>query len=166
MHWKSDNVEFMIYGKTGEVIKKLFDSLFYIYQIGLEISMKGSDFIFGCVNLLDYECHKTNLNYGGLYMDPPDWIKKTPNPINDDNKYFQYAATVALNHEEIEKNLQGISKIKPFINKHHWKGINYLSGNDYWKKFKKSNPTIALNILNNKKLIYILPTLESSTQIK
>ena len=66
----------MIYGKTGEVIKKLFDSLFYIYQIGLEISMKGSDFIFGCVNLLDYECHKTNLNYGGLYMDPPDWIKK------------------------------------------------------------------------------------------
>ena len=29
----------------------------------------------------------------------------------------QYAVTVALNHEEIKEDPQGITKIKPFINK-------------------------------------------------
>ena len=39
--------------------------------------------------------------------------KATINPINnnDDDKCFQYAATVALNLEEIRKNSQKISKI-------------------------------------------------------
>ena len=37
--------------------------------------MKGSDFIFDCVNLLHYKCHKINLKRGGLYIDSPDWIK-------------------------------------------------------------------------------------------
>ena len=40
-------------------------------------------------------------------------------------KYFQYTATVTLNHEEI-KRPQRISKIKPFLNKYNWKGINHL----------------------------------------
>ena len=35
--------------------------------------------------------------------------------------------TVALNYEEINWNLKGISNIKPFINKYKWKGINYPS---------------------------------------
>ena len=51
MHSKSDNFEIMIYGKTDEVIKELFESLLNRYQIGLETSMKGSDFIFHCINL-------------------------------------------------------------------------------------------------------------------
>ena len=37
--------------------------------------MKGSDFIFDCVNLLHYKCHKINLKRCGLYIDSPDWIK-------------------------------------------------------------------------------------------
>ena len=37
--------------------------------------------------------------------------------------------------------------IKPFINKHNWKKINYPSKIDDWKKLEKNNPTIALNIL-------------------
>ena len=28
--------------------------------------------------------------------------------------------TVTLNHEEIKKDLQRITKTKPFINKHNW----------------------------------------------
>ena len=35
------------------------------------------------------------------------------------------------------------------MNKYNWKGINYLSKIDDWKKFEKSNLTIALNILYN-----------------
>ena len=67
--------------------------------------MKGSQFVFDDVNLLYYKCHKTNPNCGGSYIDSPDQIKNkkaTINPINEkDNKCFQYAITVALNHEKI-----------------------------------------------------------------
>ena len=41
------------------------------------------------------------------------------NPLNrKDNKCYQYAVTVALNNEEIGKNPDRITKIKPFINKY------------------------------------------------
>ena len=36
--------------------------------------------------------------------------KPTINPLNDDDKYFQYAATVALNHEEIAKSYKEYQK--------------------------------------------------------
>ena len=45
------------------------------------------------------------------------------------------------------KNLQRTSKIKPFINKYNWKGINYPSGKDDWKKFENNYSKIALNVL-------------------
>ena len=118
----------------------------------MEISLKGSDFIFDSVNLLHYKCYKTNLNRGGSYIDSPDWIKNKKaaiNPVNDDDKYFQYAAIVALNHEEIVRNR--ISNIKIFINKYNSKGINYSSGKDDWKMSEKDNVTIALNVLHVKK---------------
>ena len=89
----------MIYDNTDEVIEELFESLLSRYQIGLETSMTGSDFIFDCGHLLYYKCHKINPNQGGSYVDSPDWIKNkkaTMNPINkNENKSFQYAATVA-----------------------------------------------------------------------
>ena len=75
--------------------------------------------------------------------------KTAINPINKKyNKCFQYAETVALNHEKIKKDPQSITKIKPFINKYNWKEINFPSKK---KKFKKNNKTIALNALHTKK---------------
>ena len=52
MHSKNNNIEIMINDKADEVIEELFQSPFSRYQIGLETSIKGSDFIFDCVNLL------------------------------------------------------------------------------------------------------------------
>ena len=52
MHSKSDNAEIMIFNKADEAIEELFESLLNGYQIGLETSMKGSDFIFDSINLL------------------------------------------------------------------------------------------------------------------
>ena len=60
MHSKSDNIEIMNNDKPEEVIEELFQSLLYRYQIGLETSMIGSDFIFDYVCLLHYKCHKIN----------------------------------------------------------------------------------------------------------
>ena len=47
-----------------------------------------------------------NSSHGGSYIDSPDWIKNkkaTINPINKQDKSFQYAVTVTLNYEEIKK---------------------------------------------------------------
>ena len=41
--------------------------------------------------------------------------------------------TVALNHEKVGKNSQKI-KIKPFIDKYSWEGINFPSEKDDSKK--------------------------------
>ena len=57
----------------------------------------------------------------GLYRESPGCIKNkkaTANLKNDDDKCFLYAATLALNNEEIKKDLQIILKIKPLINKY------------------------------------------------
>ena len=64
----------MISGDADEVIKKRFDLLENRYQNNLQ-SIGCSEFVFNCVQLLHYECHKINLNRGGSYIDPPDPIK-------------------------------------------------------------------------------------------
>ena len=123
MHSKTDNIEIMMNGKADEFIEELFDSLKNRYQDYLA-SMKGSESVSDNFQLLYYKCHKINPNRGGSYIDSPDWIKNkkaTINPINKkDNKCFQYAVTVALNYEEIKKDLQRITKINYFINKYNY----------------------------------------------
>ena len=82
--------------------------------------MRGSDFIFDSVQLMYYKCHKVNFKRGDSFIDSPDWIKKKKaaiNTRNTDDKCFQYAATVALNYEEIKRNPEIVSNVKPFINK-------------------------------------------------
>ena len=76
MHSDSDNIETRIYEQTNEVIRELFELLLYRYQIGLKISIKGSDFTTDSVNLLHCKCHKVILNHGGSFVDSSDLIKK------------------------------------------------------------------------------------------
>ena len=45
--------------------------------------------------------------------------KATINPENNDAKCFQYAVTVAINHEKIIKYPQRIAKPKSFINNYN-----------------------------------------------
>ena len=55
-----------------------------------------------------------------------------------------------LNCEEIKKDLQIITKIKPYINEYNREWINFPSTKDVWKKFEKNNVTIAGNVLSAK----------------
>ena len=123
MRLKSDNMEIMINDKAAEVMEGLL-SLLSRNQIGLETSMKGSDFVFDCVHLLYQIYHKTNPSRSGSYINFPNWIKSIKSIINvinkNDDKCFQYAATVAIIHEEIKKDSKIITKIKPFIDKYNW----------------------------------------------
>ena len=40
-----------------------------------------------------------------------------------------------------------MSKLKPYINKYNWEGINFQVGPKEWKKFERNNKTTAFNIL-------------------
>ena len=103
MHSKSDNIEIIINDEGAEVIKELFDSLKDRCQNNLK-SMKGSEFVLDYVHLLYCQCHKINPNHGGSCIDSPDCIKNKKATINrynkKDNKCFEYAVTVALNHQK------------------------------------------------------------------
>ena len=124
MHTRSVNEEFMNGSDTDEVIKELFKSLLQRYQENLQEKMRGSDFAFDGVNFLYYDFSKISISRDGSYIDSPKWLKNkksTINPKNNDYKCFQYAVTLALNLDKINKNSQRISQIKPFIEQYNWK---------------------------------------------
>ena len=132
MYTKSDNVEIRIGDDTNDVIKELFKSFLQRYQESLQEKMRGSEFEFDDVNLLYYDFNKISLNRGGSYRESPKWIKNrksTINPKNNDDMCFQYAVTVALNHDKIKKDPQSVSKIKPFIiiDQYNWNDIDFPS---------------------------------------
>ena len=157
---KSDNEEFMNGSDTDEVIKLLFKSFLQKYDENLQEKMKGSDFEFDGVNFFYYDFNKTSIYRGGSYIDSPQWLKNkksTINPKNNDHKCFQYAVTLALNLNRINKHPQRISKIKPFIDQYNWKDIDFPAMSKDWKKFELNNE-IALNILyvpHNTKKIHV-----------
>ena len=111
------------------------------YEENLQNKIKGSNFEFDGVNFLYYR--------GRSYIDSPKWLKdkkSTINPINNDDKCFQYAVTLAVNLDNIRKNPQRISKTKPFIDQYNWKDIDFPTTSKAWRKLELNNE-ISLNIL-------------------
>ena len=119
----SDNEKIMGGYELDDIINNLFISLKNNYQTEEQIMREGSDFNFESANRLDYKLHKIKLKRGESYVKSPEWIRNkraTINPKNeDDNNCFQYALTVALNHQSIENHPERISNIKPFINEYN-----------------------------------------------
>ena len=106
MYSKSDNFEIMMGSNTNEIIRNLFNSILRRYHGGLQVSMRGSEFVFDYIESLNYIFHKVDLKRSGSYIETSDWTKKkkaTINVENDDDKCFQYAVTVALNYDKIKK---------------------------------------------------------------
>ena len=148
MYTRSDNEEFMNGSDSDQVIKLLFESFLQKYEENLQEKMKGSDFEFDGVNFLYYDFNKTRIYRGGSYMDSPKWLKdkkSTINPKSNDHKCFQYAVTLALNLNRINKHPQRISKIKHFMDQYNWKDIDFPATSKVCKKFELNNE-IALNI--------------------
>ena len=149
MYTRSDNEEFMIGDNTNEIIKSLFESFLQRFEENLQEKMRGSDFGFDGINFFNYNFNKTSIFRGGSYIDSPKWLKdkkSTINPKNDDHKCFQYAATLALNFNNINNHPEKISKIRPFIDQYNWKDIDFPAASKDWKKFQLNNK-VALNIL-------------------
>ena len=75
------------------------------------------------------------------------WLRgKTETLISGDTD-FEDALDDALNYQNIERDSQRISKVKPYINKYNWEGIELPVGPKEWKKFEGNYKTIALTIL-------------------
>ena len=159
MYSGSTSEEIMSRCETEEIMEKLIKSLLQKYQDNLQNKMKGSDFIFNGVNYLFCDLNRITISKGGSYIESPKWLKDkkyTINQKNTDNKCFQYATTLALNFNNIDKHHQRILEIKPFINNYNWNNINFPTAKKDWNKFEFDNKDLALNILyvpfNTKKL--------------
>ena len=150
MYTKSRNTEIMMGKKTDGIIEELRKSLLKNYKKDLKKPMRESEFVPDSIDLLYYHLQKIGLKRGGSYIDSPEWLKNkkaTINTENNDDNCFQYALTVALNHQNIGKNPQIITKIKSFIDRYNWEETDFASHSKIWKKFEQNNKTIALNIL-------------------
>ena len=113
--------------------------------------MKKSNLTYDRVRAFYYKLHKISINRGGgSFIDSRDWIKNkkaTMNPKNkNDDQCMQYAIVALLNYEQIKKDPQRITNIKPFIKKYDWKNINFPSHKENWNTFEKNNKSIALYI--------------------
>ena len=149
MYTRSDNEEFMSGDYTNEIIKLLFESFLQRFEENLQNKMRGSESEFDGINFFYYSFNKTSIYSGSTYIDSPKCLKdkkSTINPKNNDDKCFQYAVTLALNLDNINKHPQRISKIKPFIDQYNWKDIDFPLTNKDWRKLELNN-NIALNIL-------------------
>ena len=153
----SDNEETRLGNEADDIIKGLLNYLLNNYQKEETILRNGNSFVFESVDLLSYHFHKTSLKRRKSYMKSPEWVvnkRATINPKNKDNKCLQYSIVAALNHQNIENHLEGISDIGIFIDQYNWKGIEFPAGIKDWKKIERNTKKIALNILfvpNNEK---------------
>ena len=109
--------------------------------------------------------HKLALTRGSSYNELPKWLKSKKaviNPQNKDEECFKWAIITTLYHEEITKDRQRISKLRPYENHYNWEGLEFPLSIKKIDRFEKNNPDISVNVLfNNKKnqkniYIYIL----------
>ena len=111
---RSDKVRIMQGKNTNDIITELFESFLHDYQEKLK-TIKGSDFVFESVDLMDYKLHRVRLNRGGSYIKSPKWLenkKAVINPKNEnDDECLRWSIICALNYNEImKKEFEKISK--------------------------------------------------------
>ena len=75
MHSTNDNIRITTGNEVDQVIKETLELLLFGYQKGLEKSVKGSNFVFHCVDLLYYKCYKINFDRGETDTHSSNWIK-------------------------------------------------------------------------------------------
>ena len=113
-------------------------------------TMEASDYVFVRIVEMTYHCHRVDLNRGGSYIELPDWVKNKKcciNPKNDDDECFKWAVLAALHHKEIGVHPERISKLRSYVDRYNWNGIEFPTPSNQWSRFEKQNPEIALNVL-------------------
>ena len=85
---------------TDDIIRELFRSFLCNYQEELKIT-RGSDFVFECVELMDYKLLRVRLRRGRSQIKSPEWLLHKGASINpknkNDNEYLRWSTISALN---------------------------------------------------------------------
>ena len=106
--------------------------------------IKGSDFVFESVDLLDYKLHRVRLNRGGSYIKSPEWLENKKAVINPKNKKddecLRWSTIFALIHNDIMKK-----EFENIFKKIKYK--DFLSHKRDWEYFEQNNESIAVNVL-------------------
>ena len=63
---------------TNDIIKELFESFLHDYQENLK-TIKGIDFVFESVYLMDYKLYRVRLKRGRSYIKSPEWLENKKN---------------------------------------------------------------------------------------
>ena len=121
-------------------------------------ALLNSRFVFDEVLFTNVDFHQLNLTRGSSYIPLPNWLahkKAIINPKNEDQECFKSAVITAARWEEINNNLERISKLKRFEKDFDWSGIEYSVSIKDSKQFEFRNQ-ISINLLAIKgKQIYI-----------
>ena len=94
--------------------------------------------------------HRLVLTRGSSYTELPEWSKNKKaviNPKKKNEECFKWAVIEALHHEEIKKDHQRISRLRPYEKQYNWKGLEFPVSVKKLDKFEKNNPGIAVNVL-------------------
>ena len=134
-----------------DVDEEIENMLAYVKTQVENPALPKSGFSIDHIMHLDIDFHELNLTRGSAYIELPAWIEKKKAVINPkntkDEECFKWAVIAALHHEEIDKNPQRISKLKPFVDRYNWHGLEFPVSKDQIKKFEKKNLEIAVNVL-------------------
>ena len=98
--------------------------------------------------------HRVALTRGGSYIELPKWLKSKKAVIkaqNKDEECFKWAVIGAFHHEEIKKDHQRISRLRPYEKQYNWEGLEFPVSIKKIDKFEKNNPDIAVNVFFSKK---------------
>ena len=113
-------------------------------------TIKGSDFVFESVDLMNYNLHRVHLKRGGSYIKSPKWLenkKAVINPKNEnDDECLQWSIICALNYNEIMKK-----EFENIFKKIKHEDKDFSSHKRDWENFEQNNESIALNVLFSSK---------------
>ena len=100
--------------------------------------IKGSDFVFENVDLLDYKLHRGRLKRGRSYVKSPEWLankKATRYPKNKkDDEYLQWSIISTLNYNEIM-----IKEFENIFEKIKHEDKDFSSQKRDWENFERNN---------------------------
>ena len=67
------------------LLEKFLDIFYVNYQEEVKM-IKGRDFVFESIELIDYKLHRVRLRRGGSYLKSPEWLANKKATINTKNK--------------------------------------------------------------------------------
>ena len=112
--------------------------------------IKGSNFVFESVELIDYKPQRVRSRRGESYVKSPEWLankKATINPKNkNDNECLRWSTISALNYNEIMKK-----EFENIFKKIKHEDKDFSSHKRDWENFEQNNESIALNVLFSSK---------------